>query len=328
MENILKDYKLFNLDPSKLRHKDFYRNMLAYRSSVMKKFPDAVKKINDFKCLLCHKKRGRDYMIYKNYLLIECLNCGLVLPNIDLDKIDEKKIYDASDYVQDIDKEVISTFSYRKRTYAPERYSYIKEKIDDIPDRNMRLLDLGCGPGYFISYLKDKKIYYKGLELADFLVKFCKKRKLNVEKAYLEDERNGDYNIITLFDVLEHLRDPEETFLTLNKKLSHGGYVLAYTPNIHSIAYLLMGPLQNTLLPFQHYCFFNEKSLNYLAKKTGFNLYSLEFYGLDVMDYFYMKSDSDKINYHKKLINFIPVMQALIDKLKISNHMRVIFKKI
>ncbi|MFA6171586.1 MAG: class I SAM-dependent methyltransferase [Patescibacteria group bacterium] len=327
MRNILEGYKIFNIDPKQLRNKDFFRNVLEYRKFVMDKFPDAVRKTEEFKCLLCGSSNGKEFLKYKNYPLFECLDCGMVSPNVDLSKVDEKLVYDSETALQDVKNDVINNYDYRKKTYAPERLNYILEKTG-LKKEEVRLLDVGCGPGYLLEHLKESGVNYKGLELADFLVEICKGRGLNVEKSDLANEPDGAYNIITLFDVLEHLRVPIEMFKTLNKKLEAGGYVLAYTPNIHSIAFHLMGGLQNNVYPYIHLCFFDPRSLDYLAKKTGFEVQSIDYYGLDVMDYLSYKNYEDDYDYLGKLKEFIPVMQAVIDKGKISNHQRIIFKKI
>lgn len=326
MRSILKNYKIFNIDPTKSRSKDFYKNMLEYRDHTMKQYLSAIKS-GGFKCLLCGKHKVNKFLDYGDYKLFDCLNCGLVSPNIDLAKLKSLEIYDDPAYIKDTTREILDTYDYRKKQYAPERLSYILEKMKLSPGK-IKLLDLGCGPGYFLSYLKDKGIKYKGLELADFLVKICKQKNLNVEGSDLKDEKPQSYNVITMFDVLEHLTNPASLFKSLNNKLTKGGYVLAYTPNIHSLAYAIMAEKQNTLYPFQHLAFFDGKSLDYLAKKTGFKVFSVDYYGLDAVDYFCMKAYDDKYNYLEKLKDFIPIIQAIIDKQKLSNHMRVIFKKI
>lgn len=99
-------------------------------------------------------------------------------------------------------------------------------------------------------------------------------------------------------------------------------------PHIHSLGYALMGSRHNTLAPFQHTAFFDPKSLAYLAKKTGFVVDSIEYFGLDIMDYFCMKQYDDNFDYLDKLSELIPLMQAIVDKQNISNHMRIIFKKV
>jgi hypothetical protein len=68
--------------------------------------------------------------------------------------------------------------------------------------------------------------------------------------------------------------------------------------------------------------------LEYLAKKTGFQLFSIDYYGFDIMDYFCFKLYEDNFDYLGKLKEFIPVIQAIVDKQRISNHQRVILKKI
>ena len=327
MRNILKDYKIFNIDPKQSRSKYFYKNVLEYRSHMMKKFRRDIKKPNQFICPLCSSKKGDNFLAYKNYHLIDCSKCGLVSPNVDFSKLDNQDVYDDAAYIKDTRREVLDTYEYRKKTHAPERFNYILEKTK-IPKNKINLLDVGCGPGYLLSYLKDNHVKYKGLELADFLVKICKDKKLNVEKSDLNNEPDGNYNVITLFDVLEHLADPISLFKTLNKKTKKGGFVLAYTPNIHSPSFLLMGEKQNNLYPFQHLLFFDPKSLDYLAQKSGFKVQSIDYYGLDLMDYFCWKSYKDKFDYLNKLKDFIPTIQAIIDKQNISNHQRIIFKKI
>ncbi len=328
MRNIFKDYPIFHLDPAKLRSRDFFKNMLEYRENVFKKFHNAIKQSSEFVCPLCKKNSGKEFLRCKDYTLHECEYCGLVSPNIRFDMLGNEDVYDDDAYIKDTIREIVDTYEYRKKTYAPERLSYILKKIPELQKENIKLLDVGCGPGYFISHLKDEGIRYKGIELANFLVMMCQERGLNVEKIDLKNEKKEGYNVITLFDVIEHLSNPIEFFNQINEKLMRGGYVVAYTPHIHSVGYELMKEMQNTLLPFQHLCFFDQASLEYLAKSSGFIIHSIDYFGLDVMDYFYMKTYLDNYNYLEKLLDFIPLMQAIVDKQKISNHIRVIFKKI
>ncbi len=278
MRDILKNYKIFNIDGKKSRSKDFYGGVLKNRKFLMAKFLHSIKKPDDFVCPLCGSKTGKKFLEYNKYLLIECANCKLVSPNINFDLVSEGDLYDSSFAKKDVEKEILDTYSYRKKTYAPERLKYILEKIPDLSIKKINLLDVGCGPGYFLSHLKDLGVKYRGLELATFLVDICKKKGLNVEQAYLENEPRGHYNIITLFDVLEHITTPIKFFKSLNEKLQKGGYVLAYTPNIHSVAFLLMGNGQNNLYPFQHVAIYDLASLKYLANKTGFTIHSIDFY--------------------------------------------------
>ena len=326
MRDIFKDYKGFSINPSKLRSPGFFRNMLEYRTAVMRRYRSALKSRTEFSCPLCGATKGGEFLKYKNYLLLECSRCGLVSPNIDFSKVDGRELYDDPACIKDTTREVLDNYQYRKQTYAPERLQYILEKTG-LRSRALRLLDVGCGPGYFLSHLHDKKIRYKGLELAKFLVEICQKQGLNVAMNDVALEPDKAYNVITLFDVLEHVADPVSFLKILKSKLVKGGYIIAYIPNIHSLAYQLMGQWQNTLVPFQHFCFYDPASLKLLARKSGLTVNSLDYYGLDLLDYFYMKQDQDGVNYHQKLSEAIPLLQAVIDKQKLSNHMRVVFKK-
>ena len=99
-------------------------------------------------------------------------------------------------------------------------------------------------------------------------------------------------NVIVLFDVLEHLCDPVSVFKIIHQKLRKNGYCMAFTPNIFSVGYELMGGKQNTLLPFEHLCFYNKESLSYFAEK-------INIYGWD----YYMESSPDSMSYWQLYFN-------------------------
>lgn len=326
MRDILKGYRIFDIDARKSRSPDFYKKMLADRAAIMEKFASSIKEPADFACLLCGKKRKKEHLHLNEYRLYECLACGLVSPNVDLTVAGGHDVYDDPEVIRRTTREIIGTYDYRKLKLAPERLEYVLSKTG-LKRADVRLLDVGCGPGYFLSYLKDKKIRSKGLELADFLVEVCLKQGLNVSATELAMEKPRSYNVLTLFDVLEHLTDPISFFTDANRALEKGGYVLAYTPNIHSLAFRLMGERENVLYPFQHVGFYDPASVAYLAGQTGFKIHSIEYFGLDMMDYFCMKSYDDGYAYLEKLHEVIPLLQAVIDKQDISNHMRILFKK-
>ena len=322
--------KIFNIHPHSLRGKNFFNSIFKYREKIYKKQKKRIKHKKDFICNLCNSKKAKKFLNWKKkYELFHCQKCSSVTPNIShADEIEfVESIYNNNLYDKKTYNEILKNYSYRKKNFGVERFNYTIKRLKLSP--KSKVLDLGCGLGYFLSVLKDKKINYKGLEPAKNLSYYCRKYlKLNVFSTPLEAEKNKSYNLITLFDVLEHLKDPIKYFKLINKKLKKNSYCVCYTPNIHSIGYALMGSDQNTLLPFEHLCFFDEKSFNYLAKKSGFKVVSVETFGLDITDYLLYKEYKDKIDYTSKLSDFISLTQSLIDKTSLSNHFRVTFKKV
>ena len=326
MNNIFDKYRIFDIDPSKLRSKNFYANLEKERNSYWEIRKKLIKEDKDTVCLLCNSNDNNFLLSYKEYKVFKCKNCGAAFPNIKFDEEYRSLVYEDKIYEDKIKREILSTYEYRKNTFGTERWQYIQKQIKfDIKSDN--LLDIGCGAGYFLKHLKEQGVKSKGLEITQYLVDICKDKKLDVDSIMLEDENNL-YSVITMFDVLEHLISPIEFFRTAYNKLKSDGHIVAYTPNINSFAFHFQEGKQNLLLPYEHVLFYDISSLNYLAKESGFEIKSIEYFGLDIIDYFCMKEHEDGVSYNKNLKDIIPYLQALIDHEKISNHMRIVFKKI
>ncbi len=285
-----------------------------------------VKRRDQVKCILCKESESKLFLEYKGYPLYECHNCGLVFPNISIENDQNIAMYDNALYEETLKREILETYAYRKEKFGSERLKYV-QKMAPIDWTKATLLDIGCGPGYFIQCAKDSGVNALGIELTDFLVKLCQNNGLNVEKKRLE-ELTFHSDVMTMFDVLEHLADPIAFFQEAYQKLNSKGYIVAYTPHVHSLAFLLQEGLQNTLLPFEHLGFFDAKSAEFLAKKSGFEVVNIDYYGWDVMDYLSMKSYEDKIDYNENLKEMIPYLQASLDKNHLSNHIRITFRKL
>ena len=325
IRNIFKNYKLFDINPAFLRSKDFYHNLISERKSYWKERKVLIKHDDDAQCMLCGSRNNHVYLDHYGYKLFQCESCNAIFANLEFGKQYIKLVYDNSAYKENVKREILNTYQYRKEKFGKERLEYIEDVCDF--SSNKILLDLGCGPGYFLKYLDELNIKYKGLELTQYLVDICKDLGLNVSSSALIEEEDFKYDVITMFDVLEHLDKPVDFFKIANKKLKQNGRILAYTPNIHSFAFFFQGGDQNLLSPYEHVLFYDKNSLEYLAKKTGFIVERIEYFGLDLIDYFSMKGDQDGIDYNERLSEVIPYIQGLIDKQEISNHMRVVFKK-
>lgn len=328
MRDIFHGLSLFDIDLYQLRSQNFHADMMRDREQVFARFRDCLRDEDDFQCPLC---RGLDkslYLSWREYDLFECSDCGAVAPNLDHQKISDMGFHASDIVAEDVRREILSTYEYRKTTFATERLGYLRELIPEFGDETDRVLDIGCGPGYFLSYLQDQGIKGKGLEVNPFCVQFCKESGLDVEAGELEAEVDGSYSVVTMFDVLEHLAEPQNFFRTACAKLRPGGYLLAYTPNLHSLSTGLMGGEHNMLAVFNHLCFYDQRSLMFLAEHTGFEIANCDFYGLDVMDYLAMKEAEAGIPYFEHLRPMVAPLQALVDAQGLGNSMRVLFRKV
>lgn len=329
MKFLKEKFSLFDVNAYDLRGKDFYKSLLVSREKALFQHKDTIQDLSCFQCPLCNHKESEILLEWEqNYSLLTCKHCGAVSPNISIKDVDLhiNSVYSNEDYFSKVIMSIHNQYEYRKKIFGINRYEYIFSRLN-LDSKSVRLLDVGCGAGYFLSVLKDKGVESKGLEVAPHLVEYCKKMGLNVFSNGLSEEEDESYDVITLFDVIEHLSDPIVFFKNIRKKLKNNGYCIVFTPNIESVGFELMGAKQNLLVPFEHVCFYNEQALNYLSQNSNLIIFSKENYGLDIMDYLLMKEYEDDIKYTVNLHDMIVLVQAIIDKAKLSNHYRITFQK-
>ena len=101
-----------------------------------------------------------------------------------------------------------------------------------------RLLDVGCGPGFFLAYAEK---YYDahGIDISEYAVREAKQRtrtaKLSVGDATNLHYENDYFDIVTCFDLLEHLPNSELALQEFYKVLKKEGILIIRVPNTDSI---------------------------------------------------------------------------------------------
>jgi hypothetical protein len=84
----------------------------------------------------------------------------------------------------------------------------------------------------------------------------------------------GSFDVVTAWDVLEHVPHPLRFMRLAADLLKQGGFLFVNVPDLDSFASRLLGPRWPALLP-EHLSYFNQKSLKLCGERAG--LQSLQF---------------------------------------------------
>jgi len=143
---------------------------------------------------------------------------------------------------------------------------------------NDRLLDIGCGNGAFMYSAEKNGWKASGVELSENNASYARdKRGLNVRTGTLFDAKFPEayFDVVTLWEVVEHLDSPLQNLREVNRILRTGGAILLSTPNINSLARYLVHCRWEIFLPESHLYLFSQGTLRTLLKKTGFRALKL-----------------------------------------------------
>lgn len=193
-------------------------------------------------CPLCGEK---DYTaVYKTLLqypgaaIIKCSNCEHIYTLLNHEPDNEKL------YKDDVYKLVENRNSLFDRILNWE-YSRVLKKIYSIKRSKGALLDFGCGKGKFGSIAKNKGWQVKAVETATERAEYAKTvYGLEVSTNFYTTGRifNNDFDVLTLFHVLEHLPNPK---VLLNELIKHNlakdGLVVIEVPNFRSLQARIAG---------------------------------------------------------------------------------------
>jgi SAM-dependent methyltransferase len=138
------------------------------------------------------------------------------------------------------------------------------------------LLDVGCASGGFLRVCQQNGFRVTGVEPATGLAKMAREAicgKGEVFCATLQDAslRQASFDVVTLWDVLEHVQEPMEFLRLCGSLLKRGGYLFANVPDLGSFQARILGRRWPLLLP-EHFNYFTRKSLTLCAEKAGLEL--------------------------------------------------------
>jgi 2-polyprenyl-3-methyl-5-hydroxy-6-metoxy-1,4-benzoquinol methylase len=132
----------------------------------------------------------------------------------------------------------------------------------------MKVLEIGCGYGYFLQKLKQLDIDCIGLELNDKAVEYGKEHLLpilNEDLAVHAQNHKEKYDVVCAFQVYEHVSNLRQMLEQAVACLKQGGILALGVPNNDS--YLLRNDIYHTLnLPPHHTLRWNPVSLGYLPQ--------------------------------------------------------------
>lgn len=135
-----------------------------------------------------------------------------------------------------------------------------------------RLLDVGCGNGQFMPYMRAMGWEVMGVEPDGQAVKVARERfGLNVHQGTLEEVCFPDetFDAITMNHVIEHVPDPVRTIRECQRILKKSGQFVVATPNMKSLGHRLFGEAWRGLEVPRHFYVFSPNALRTCAERAG-----------------------------------------------------------
>lgn len=225
------------------------------------------------KCTVCRNNGLKPFLEKNGFCLSVCPTCGLIQTDL------------GQDYAQFVER-------FYKREYFTgdtSRVAYVDYE-DDKPYilANMRkfitfirahkrtgtLLDIGCALGFSTKLALQSGFDAYGIDPSDYAVEKAKQLvgTRRIRKAKLSDIGNTHkkYDVVTMFDVFEHLSDPGRDLETVRKILKDDGIIILATGDTGSLLARMLGRRWTFYNPPQHLHFFNRDNLTTLLRAKGF----------------------------------------------------------
>ncbi|MCE5348268.1 MAG: class I SAM-dependent methyltransferase [Bacteroidales bacterium] len=267
-------------------------------------------------CPLCASEkikphfRCTDHLVSKEvFEVFKCTDCSFEFTQDYPGETEIGKYYESDDYISHSD----TAKGFSNKIYRLVRNLMLKKKkriiISHTCLQKGRILDIGCGTGYFAGEMKKAGWLVNGIEINKKARDFAISRfGLEViSPGQIDTLKAGSFDCITLWHVLEHFHDPFKYSSDILRLLKPGGSCLVALPNSNSYDSGYFEEFWAAYDVPRHLWHFNPSSFSLFSEKSGFILKNIRTLPLDV---FYISILSKK-NRGSKVPFFTGVLQAL-----------------
>lgn len=226
-------------------------------------------------CPICESTEAKSLYNYKGADVVECIHCAMIYVPMPTPEV--TSIYKESYFENDGET---AGYSNYKAEFLSHLITFDKrlEESEKLLAGKGRLLDLGCALGHLGEAAKRRGWDVYVTDVSEYAVLEARKQfGLNgfvsaPDKLAVKSER---FNLITMFDVIEHLSHPMDLLQDIQRALSPNGLLHLTTPDAQSLSARIMGRSWFHLKPNEHLLYFTPKTIRSFLEKAGFKVVAI-----------------------------------------------------
>lgn len=208
--------------------------------------------------------------------LLRCDACGQLVSRID----ESAYALSMRQFDQPGFNRIDESTAVRRFKVARRRLVKIRHWLGQ-PALAARVLDVGCSRGSFLEAGLSMGFQMEGVEPAANIAAAARESGLKVHTGFLQDQRfpSASFDAVTLFEVVEHLKQPLPLLIECRRVLKTGGVLLISTGNAESWTVRHMRERWDYFQIAKdggHISFFNPHSMELLATRAGFKVERIE----------------------------------------------------
>ncbi len=233
------------------------------------------------RCNNCSSLESKPFLKTKKFSAVMCGDCSLVYVNA------REKVENKGDYFGDTI--ILKNIEYYKR-FREQAFNRALAVLEQLRPDKGKILDIGSSFGWFLHAASQKGWQVVGLEPSKTSIAEMKKSyNYEVVNAPVDnlEKISQTFDVVTLWNVLEHLPNPSGVLKSIYGKLNKDGVLAIAVPNLNGLitriiifVHKLTGSTFNKELnslyqsdnPFMHVYHFSEKTLRQTLEKNGFEV--------------------------------------------------------
>lgn len=230
-------------------------------------------------CPNCESPKAESLYKYKGADVVQCHHCSMIY--VPMPAPDFTSIYKESYFsVEQTGTDRPGYLNYRSEFISHlMTFNSRLEETEKILGRQGRLLDIGCALGHLGEAARRRGWDVYITDVSDFAVLESRKNfGLNgfISAPDKLAVKEGRFDLITMFDVIEHLSHPLDLLRDIRRALSANGVLQLTTPNAHSLSAKLMGRHWYHLKPSEHLLYFTPETIRSMLERTGFEVIAIK----------------------------------------------------
>lgn len=233
----------------------------------------------NLRCEICENQNlifqfseQKDDKTYNSYY---CETCDLYQTRGNFDAV-------SPDYIDLELNDLTSEHVFKQRAHKHNAFRQLLNKLN-FNLEHKTLLDFGCGVGGFLDYVEEKypTVQRFGFDASESQIKVAQNRHANClvslyPSEYSSSINRSDFEIVTMWDVFEHIREPHLQLTDIKKVMKKNGHLIISVPcggpNKFKLLYKKLTNRPPGLIPWEHVFYYTKNSLRQVMLNAGFEV--------------------------------------------------------